>query len=203
MLVAECEGIPIGFANFTQKDEDGDSELTAMYILPSHQQMGYGKQLIQSLFRYFQMHSNYLFMWMDVIRLDEPFMKNKALSLLDVFEEVFRRAPCGTAQYVFYIHPRAIAFTKKRFPPIGGKRFFHYYKGLIVPSYLSSTNCDSFISGGFLVKQRIPTMYRRIEVKEMNPCNQTGDDEHYPSKLRISIVPNADDSNYCQDQAYD
>jgi len=45
-----------------------------------------------------------------------------------------------------------------------------YYRGLIVPSYLSSTNCDSCVSGGFLVKQRIPAMYRRIEVKERIPA---------------------------------
>ena len=42
VLVAECEGVPIGFSSFTKRDEDGDSELTAMYILPSHQENGYG-----------------------------------------------------------------------------------------------------------------------------------------------------------------
>ena len=45
MLVAECEkGTPIGFLNFTKKDEDGDSELTAMYILPTYQHSGLRKK---------------------------------------------------------------------------------------------------------------------------------------------------------------
>ncbi|MBW9235363.1 GNAT family N-acetyltransferase, partial [Leptospira santarosai] len=36
----------IGFANFTRVDEDGDAELTAIYLLPSHQHLGYGKKLL-------------------------------------------------------------------------------------------------------------------------------------------------------------
>ena len=31
------KGKPIGFANFTYVDEDGDAELTAIYILPEYQ----------------------------------------------------------------------------------------------------------------------------------------------------------------------
>ena len=48
MLIAESEGVPIGFANITKVDDDGDAELTAMYILPTHQQSGYGKKLFQN-----------------------------------------------------------------------------------------------------------------------------------------------------------
>ena len=48
VLIAKCEGVPIGFANFTQQDNDGDSELTAMYILPAYQHNGYGQQLFHS-----------------------------------------------------------------------------------------------------------------------------------------------------------
>ena len=87
-LVAECEGIPIGFPTFTKKDEDGDSELTAMYILPSHQQMGYGEKLFKYALSMLEMHSNYSFMWMDAMQLDEPFMKNKASNYLKCLKNI-------------------------------------------------------------------------------------------------------------------
>ena len=59
VLVAEYyEGVPIGFANFTKRDEDGDSELTAMYILPSYQQNGYEQNYSTTCYRYFLTRNN-------------------------------------------------------------------------------------------------------------------------------------------------
>lgn len=46
LLIAEHEGSPIGFANFTKVDEDGDAELIAMHIKPEFQRNGYGTQLM-------------------------------------------------------------------------------------------------------------------------------------------------------------
>ncbi|MER2088308.1 GNAT family N-acetyltransferase [Sporosarcina sp. JAI121] len=109
VLVAECEGVPIGFANFTKRDEDGDSELTAMCILPSYQQKGYGKKLLeyalsmlsdaQQLFVYIDGHNE----------TGRAFCEKQGFRLLDVFEEQFEGHPVETAQYVYYIHSPVLA----------------------------------------------------------------------------------------------
>ena len=45
-LLAEYENNAVGFANFTYVDEDGDAELTAIYVLPEFQQIGLGKKML-------------------------------------------------------------------------------------------------------------------------------------------------------------
>jgi len=102
-LIVECEGTPVGFANFTQVDNDGDSELTAMYILPTHQKSGYGKQLIQTA----------LAMLTDAVQLfvfvegrntsGRAFYERQGFKLIEVFEEDFENHPVETAQYVYPI----------------------------------------------------------------------------------------------------
>lgn len=109
VLVAECEGIPIGFSSFTKKDEDGDSELTAMYILPSHQKMGYGKKLVKYALSLLS-EAQQLFVYVDERNaIGRAFYEKQGFELLDVFDEYFEGHPVVTAQYVFYIHSPALA----------------------------------------------------------------------------------------------
>ncbi|MFJ7935016.1 GNAT family N-acetyltransferase [Sporosarcina sp. NPDC096371] len=104
ILIAECQGIPIGFANFTKKDEDGDSELTAMYILPSHQHMGYGEKLFEHALSMLN-DAKQLFVYVDSCNLiGRAFYEKQGFELLEVFEEDFEGHPVETAQYVYYIH---------------------------------------------------------------------------------------------------
>lgn len=105
MLVAECEqGTPIGFLNFTRKDEDGDSELTAMYILPSYQQSGYGKKLFDTTIDILG-NAKQLFVYVDSRNTaGRAFYEKLGFELLEVFEEYFEGYPVETAQYVYYIH---------------------------------------------------------------------------------------------------
>ena len=105
MLVAECEqGTPIGFLNFTREDEDGDSELTAMYILPPYQQSGYGKQLFDCTLNMLD-KAKQLFVYVDSRNTaGRSFYEKQGFVLLEVFEEYFEGYPVETAQYVYYIH---------------------------------------------------------------------------------------------------
>lgn len=111
MLVAECEqGTPIGFLNFTREDEDGDSELTAMYILPSYQHSGYGKKLIEYTFNILG-SAKQLFVYIDSRNSGgRAFYEKQGFVLLDVFEENFEGVPVETAQYVYYIREHMLAY---------------------------------------------------------------------------------------------
>ena len=48
MLVAEVENIIAGFANFTPVNEQGQTELSAIYLLPEYQGKGIGSSLLNT-----------------------------------------------------------------------------------------------------------------------------------------------------------
>lgn len=103
VLIVEEQGVPIGFANFTKKDEDGDSELTAMYILPEYQHAGFGEKLFKSTLSMLQ-DAQQLFVYVDARNaIGRAFYEKHGFKLLDVFEEDFQGHPVRTAQYVYYI----------------------------------------------------------------------------------------------------
>lgn len=103
VLIAEYKELPIGFANFTKRDEDGDSELTAMYILPEYQQAGYGEKLLKYALSMLQ-DAQQLFVYVDARNtIGRAFYEKQGFELLDVFEEDFQGHPVVTAQYVYYI----------------------------------------------------------------------------------------------------
>jgi ribosomal protein S18 acetylase RimI-like enzyme len=105
VLIAECEqGTPIGFLNFTREDEDGDSELTAMYILPAYQHTGYGKKLFDSTLSMLG-NAKQLFVYVDSRNTaGRAFYEKQGFELLEIFKEYFEGYPVETAQYVYYIH---------------------------------------------------------------------------------------------------
>lgn len=110
ILIAECEGTPVGFANFTKKDSDGDSELTAMYILPAYQQTGYGKQLFEVALSMLS-DAEQLFVYVDVRNLiGRAFYEKQGFELLDIFEELFEGHPVETAQYVYTINKTVLTY---------------------------------------------------------------------------------------------
>lgn len=47
MFVAEVKKKIVGFSNFTPIDDEGKSELSAIYIYPSYQNMGIGTELLK------------------------------------------------------------------------------------------------------------------------------------------------------------
>jgi ribosomal protein S18 acetylase RimI-like enzyme len=101
MLIAEREGVPIGFANITKVDEDGDAELTAMYILPTHQHSGYGKKLFHNALSTLKSASQ-VFVYVDgKNESGRAFYEKQGFQLLDVFDETFEGHPVETAQYVY------------------------------------------------------------------------------------------------------
>ncbi|WP_172370700.1 GNAT family N-acetyltransferase [Sporosarcina jiandibaonis] len=101
MLIAESDGVPVGFANITKVDEDGDAELTAMYILPTHQHIGYGTKLFHNALSTLKSASQ-VFVYVDgKNESGRAFYEKQGFKLLDVFEETFEGHPVETAQYVY------------------------------------------------------------------------------------------------------
>lgn len=101
VLIAECNGVPVGFANFTKIDEDGDAELTAMYILPTHQQSGYGKKLFHATLSVLE-NASQLYVYVDKRNANgRAFYEKQGFKLLDVFPETFEGQPVETVRYVY------------------------------------------------------------------------------------------------------
>ncbi|SIT89447.1 GNAT family N-acetyltransferase [Edaphobacillus lindanitolerans] len=108
MLIAEHEGKPVGFANFTRVDEDGDAELTAFHLLPQYAGTGFGDRLIEAgvaglegglrLFAYVE----------GPISEACTFFEGCGFELVDEFEELFEGYPTLTAQYVHYLKTPAL-----------------------------------------------------------------------------------------------
>ncbi|CAM3219527.1 GNAT family N-acetyltransferase [Filibacter tadaridae] len=109
VLIAEHRGVPVGFANFTKKDEDGDSELTALSILPSCQKSEYGRKLVEYALSMLQ-GAQQLFVYMDAHNTaGRTFYEKQGFQLLDVFDELFEGRHVVTAQYVYYIKKPVLA----------------------------------------------------------------------------------------------
>lgn len=107
MLIAECDGVPIGFANFTTVDGDGDAELTAMYILPAYQKSGYGQTLFQVALSKLA-DAKQLFVYVDNQNvIGKNFYEKQGFQLQNIFSESFGGHPVETAEYIYKVPIRA------------------------------------------------------------------------------------------------
>lgn len=103
MYVALHEEEIVGFANFTRVDEDGDAELTAIYMHPNHQKFGFGKKLLQTGLEKIQ-DANQLFVYVESLNeKGRLFYEASGFELLEEFDEYFEGHPLSTAKYVYYI----------------------------------------------------------------------------------------------------
>lgn len=108
MLIAEHEGRPVGFANFTRVDEDGDAELTDMYLLPNFQGMGFGSSLLEAGVSTLE-DGRQLFVYVDSLNEGaRTFYEKQGFELLEEFDELFEGYPTSTAQYVYYLKAPAL-----------------------------------------------------------------------------------------------
>lgn len=103
VYVAVHDETIIGFANFTRVDEDGDAELTAIYLLPSHQHLGYGKQLLNAGLEHIQ-NAQQLFVYVESEnQKGRAFYERNNFSCIEEFDEFFEGHPLSTAKYVYYL----------------------------------------------------------------------------------------------------
>ncbi|MFJ7972273.1 GNAT family N-acetyltransferase [Psychrobacillus sp. NPDC096389] len=102
-LLAEYKGQPVGFASFTYVDEDGDAELTAIYILPEYQQLGLGKKLLQAGLE--EMHTGrQLFVYVESEnKKAREFYEHFGFECLEEFDEYFEGHPLSTAKYMYLL----------------------------------------------------------------------------------------------------
>ena len=103
VYVALCEDEVVGFANFTRVDEDGDVELTAIYIHPEYQRLGYGKQLLTTGIENIQ-KAEQLFVYVESENKKGcTFYEKNGFTYLEEFDELFEGHPLSTTKYVYYI----------------------------------------------------------------------------------------------------
>ncbi|TWT02234.1 GNAT family N-acetyltransferase [Planomicrobium sp. CPCC 101079] len=107
MLLAEHEGQPVGFANFTKVDEDGDAELIAIYLKPEYQRNGYGKKLLSSGLSLLK--GSQLFVYVESKNLKgRHFYETNGFKFIEEFEELFEGYPLQTAKYVYDLKAPAL-----------------------------------------------------------------------------------------------
>ncbi|WP_088006136.1 GNAT family N-acetyltransferase [Indiicoccus explosivorum] len=100
LLMAEHEGEPVGFANFTKADEDGDAELIALHIRPEYLRSGYGSQLMQYGIRMLA-GGRQLSVYVDADNgKARRFYEANGFTFVQEFEEVFEGLPLYTAEYI-------------------------------------------------------------------------------------------------------
>jgi ribosomal protein S18 acetylase RimI-like enzyme len=103
VYVAVHEDKVVGFANFTKVDEDGDSELTAIYMHPDYQQLGYGKKLLEIGLQHIQ-KAEQLFVYVERENAKgRNFYERNGFTFLEEFDELFEGHPLSTTKYVYYI----------------------------------------------------------------------------------------------------
>lgn len=108
LLLAEHDGEPIGFANFTKLDDDGDAELIALYMKPEHQRHGYGRKLLDSGLTYLLDGSN-LFVYVESEnKKGRSFYEANGFEFVEEFEELFEGHPLQTAKYVYNLKAPAL-----------------------------------------------------------------------------------------------
>lgn len=101
MLVATHEEEPVGFANFTKLDQDGDAELIALYLKPEYQRNGYGKQLLKSGLSHL-LNGSELSVYVEAENeKGRNFYESNGFELVEEFEELFEGHPLKTAKYVY------------------------------------------------------------------------------------------------------
>jgi len=93
----------VGFANFTRVDDDGDSELTAIYILPTHQRFGYGKKLLAEGLKHIPKAQQLLVYVESDNQKGRSFYENNDFECIEEFDEYFEGHPLSTAKYVHYV----------------------------------------------------------------------------------------------------
>jgi len=102
-LMAEYNNKPIGFASFTRVDEDGDAELTAIYILPEYQKLGFGKQLIEAGLSKMT-NGKQLFVYIESDNLNARlFCEEFGFELLEEFYEYLEDHLISTSKYVYLL----------------------------------------------------------------------------------------------------
>lgn len=102
MYVIEEQQTICGFVSFTKVDEDGDAELTALYILPAKMNRGYGTQLVQHGLQELSVTGQQLHVYVESTNeIARTFYEKIGFLRVDEFDEYFEGYEVTTVQYLF------------------------------------------------------------------------------------------------------
>ncbi|WP_198160060.1 GNAT family N-acetyltransferase [Sporosarcina sp. P37] len=103
LLAVDEQGDSIGYISYTPIDEDGESELTALHILPSHVNKGYEEALLEEALSTLQEAVNVdAYVDEHETALQEFYVK-KGFGLVETIAETFEGIPVKTLHYALPI----------------------------------------------------------------------------------------------------
>lgn len=89
MLIAEQEGVVVGFANFSRANEAGKSELAAIYLIPDAQGQGIGTALLLKGINILDDAKIIVLTVEAANHIGKTFYEAKGFTVIDEFEEDF------------------------------------------------------------------------------------------------------------------
>lgn len=89
MLIAEQEGVVVGFANFSRVNEAGESELAAIYLIPDAQGQGIGTALLLKGINILDDAKIIVLTVEAANHIGKTFYEAKGFTVIDEFEEDF------------------------------------------------------------------------------------------------------------------
>ncbi|WP_153732290.1 GNAT family N-acetyltransferase [Sporosarcina obsidiansis] len=99
LIAMDPQMLPVGYLSHTPIDEDGECEVTALHVLPSHQQSGYEEMLLSAALDKLR-DAQQIDVYLDN-RADElgNFYVDQGFLLVESFQELFEGLPVETIHY--------------------------------------------------------------------------------------------------------
>lgn len=103
LLAIDPQGLTVGYISYTPIDIDGESEVTALHMLPSHLESGYEELLLADALQSLSEAQN-VDVYLDERSHDlQAFYVNQGFVLVESFQESFEGLPVETLHYSLQI----------------------------------------------------------------------------------------------------
>ncbi|MDV6378495.1 GNAT family N-acetyltransferase [Sporosarcina sp. GW1-11] len=107
LLAIDPQGLPVGYISYTPIDIDGESEVTALHMLPSHLNSGYEELLLAEALQSLSEAQN-VDVYVDERSHDlQAFYVNQGFVLVESIQEEFEGLPVETLHYTLQIKQHA------------------------------------------------------------------------------------------------
>lgn len=99
LLATDTQGLPVGYLSHTPIDEDGECEVTALHVLPSHLESGYEESLLNAALKLLH-EANCIDVYIDEqVNELQHFYLEQGFVHVESFPELFEGIPVDTAHY--------------------------------------------------------------------------------------------------------
>ncbi|WP_301108517.1 GNAT family N-acetyltransferase [Sporosarcina sp.] len=99
LIATDSQGLPVGYLSYTPIDEDGECEVTALHVLPSHLESGYEELLLTAALELLH-QANCIDVYIDEQANElQNFYLEQGFVLVESFPEIFEGIPVETAHF--------------------------------------------------------------------------------------------------------